>query len=74
MDEKQLIFEPVNQYDKVFRKQHDDNVKAKIEELIKKSGVNADENAETVRLIDAQKVKIASTQKILKRKRIFKLL
>ena len=69
MEEKQYIFEPLNQFDKVYRSQHDKNVKDYLEDLIKKSGVNEQENAETVKQINAQKLKIEANNKVLSKKK-----
>ena len=69
MEEKQQIFEPLSQYDKVFKQKHIDYVKNYFEELVKRSGVNEDENSKTVNQINIQRKKIDEVQTKLNKKR-----
>lgn len=68
-EEKQQIFEPLAQYDKVYRAKHAENVKNYFEELLKRSGVNEDENGKTVVSINAQRKKIEEFEAKLAKKR-----
>ncbi|HKM02400.1 MAG TPA: hypothetical protein VJZ31_00505 [Bacilli bacterium] len=69
MDDKQIIFEPVNQYEKVYKDQHSENVKNYFEELVKRAGVNEEVNAQTVQAINLQKKKIGEIESKLGKKR-----
>lgn len=57
-DGKQHIYEPVNEFAKVFRAKHEENVKAYFEELVTRAGVDEASNQATVKVIDAQKEKL----------------
>lgn len=59
MDEvKQYIYEPVAEFDKVFRAKHAKNVSDYFEDLIQKSGVDEEANKATVDVINEQKERI----------------
>ncbi|NLN50923.1 MAG: hypothetical protein GX149_04825 [Acholeplasmataceae bacterium] len=49
--ESNFIYEPINEYDKKYRELHKNNVSEYFEELVEKSGVNEEENQETVKKI-----------------------
>ncbi len=72
MADKQQIYEPVSQFDKVFREQHSEHVKAFFEELVSRSGINEQDNINTVKQIDAQKKKIEKLETQLSKKRALK--
>jgi len=72
MEEKQQIFEPVSQFEKVFKQKHEENVKNYFEKLVERSGVNEEENAQTVKQIDVQKKKISEIERKLSKKRALK--
>ncbi|HHV33270.1 MAG TPA: hypothetical protein GXX71_01055 [Acholeplasma sp.] len=65
------IYEPVNEYDKKYRDLHKKNVEEYFEDLVKKSGVNTEENVVTVKEVKRlSKLVKAESEKIKKFKRI----
>lgn len=57
-EQKQYIYAPVSEFDKVFRDKHKENVSNYFEELVKKSQVDEAANRATVEIIENQKSKL----------------
>ena len=74
MDDRQYIDEPLKQYQTVFKNLHHKHVTEFFEELVKKSGVNADENATTVKKIRAKEKERDLVMKKISKYRGFQVL
>ena len=66
------LLEPLKYYESVGEHEHKSNTEGYFEELFTKSGVNADENRQTVKEYNAKKEAINDLNKQIKRFKIFK--
>ena len=69
-----LLYEPLKYYDQVGKATHEDNCKQLFEKLVKQSGVNAQENKDTVKEYKHQLSIIEKVGKTISRNKTFRIL